>query len=679
MPIRVTIDGRQVEMEEGATILDAARQAGADIPTLCHHEGLESWTSCFLCVVQVEGRPNLTPSCVAPAIDGMVVTTDSPDIRAARRTALELLLSDHRGDCVAPCSVACPAGLDIPGFIDHLRDRGVRAAIALIKERIPLPATLGRICPRYCERVCRRRESENAIAVCALKRFAADADLASGDPYVPERAERTGKSVAVVGAGPAGLSAAFYLLSMGHDCRIYDSRAEAGGMVRYGVPAFRMPRDVLAAEADVIRRLGAEFQFNCAVGTDVTLDDLRRGHDAVFLAIGAQADGDPTCDGEESCMRALAFLSDVASGHAPDVGDTVVVLGGGNEAVDAARTAVRLGAKEVLLVWPKGRSAMPCFSEWVDAAEDEGVQLELETVPRRVEPDGQGGLTVVAERGGSEVRFAASSVVSAPDRRVNVGAVAAAGLKTTARGIAVTRGTFETNLAGVFAGGDAVTGPATVVRAVSAGRQAARCIDQYLRGIAVEPEAATFNVRMGRLSETDREHLLREIVKQERVSQTIAAPTQRRGDFREVVSGLSVEQAVREAERCLQCDCLARDTCRLRQYAAQYGASVNRFRCEPHAFERDDSSDEVVFEPGKCILCGICVRIAESRGEELGVGFSRRGFGTHVAVPFGGPLSKGLTTTLRLCAEACPTGALAFRKRARTEPQGSIRGGGSMP
>jgi len=664
MAIKLTIDGRNVAVEPGTTLLAAARRAGADIPTLCHMDGIEPWPSCFLCVVQVEGKPNLTPACAARAEDGMVVTTDSEDIRAARRTALELLLSDHRGDCVAPCSMACPAGLDIQGFIRRILDGDDRGAIALIKERIPLPAALGRICPRYCENVCRRRESEEAIAICALKRYAADADLASGDPYVPDRAAPTGRKVAVVGAGPAGLSAAFYLLRRGHECVLFDRNRHAGGMLRYGVPEFDMPADVLDAEVEVIRRLGGEFRMSHAVATGADLDALRADYDAVLLAFGAQADGPVQYEGAELCLPALELLRDAAAGGGPGLGGAVVVIGGGNEAVAAARTAVRLGARHVTLLWEKQRRRMPCSEERVVAAIEEGVRLEANAPVVRVAGGDRERLTVTCVRGGGELTLDASCVVAAPQRRVDAEAAKALGLQLGRRGLAADARTHTTDADGVFAAGEAVTGPGSAVRAVAAGRSAAACIDPYLRGGEAVGEPRTFNVSMGRLSDADRAVLLRGVPERARAPQRRLGAAERRSGFDEAVQGLSPEDALREAARCLQCDCLARDDCKLRRHAAEYGANVRRFRGEPRPYERDDSSDEVVFEPAKCILCGLCVRIAAKRGERLGMGFSRRGFVTRVAVPFEAPLREGLAATLRECAEACPTAALALRRRA---------------
>jgi formate dehydrogenase major subunit len=648
--LKLTIDGQPVEVERGATILDAARKLGIEIPTLCHADGVAPFGSCFLCVVRVEGRRNLAPSCVAPAEDGMRVTTQSDEIRAARRLALELLFSDHVGDCVAPCTLACPAGMDIPAMIRRIREGDPRGALEVIRERIPFAGALGRICARYCERVCRRGELDQPIAICALKRFPADmritADLGCATP--------SGKKVAIVGAGPAGLSAAFYLLREGHACTIFDAGQEAGGMLKYAAPEFRLPKRALQAEVAVVRRLGAEFRMNQRLGESLDFDKLRSEHDAVFLALGAAA---------EPSGGALAFLRQVAEGRRPAMPDTVVVLGGGDEAVAAAQTALRLGARHVTLVCETTRERMPCFSEWVDAAEAESVKLELSAKVVRVEPVGGEAMRVILERDGATFAIAAGRLITAPSRRADTEFFKRLGLNVSERGIAADRHALATNLAGVFAGGECVTGPGAAVRAVAAGRLAAVSIGQFLRGGPVVGERKAMHVLMGKLSESEHAALFREFVRGERRAEASSLDAaRRRTTFDEITAGLSDAEAVREARRCIQCDCLAKDTCGLRRYGTEYAAAPGKYKGERRAFARDASHPEIVYEPGKCILCGLCVRIAEQEGERPGITFEGRGFPTVAAIPFDRPVAEGLARTGARCAAACPTGALR-RKR----------------
>jgi NADPH-dependent glutamate synthase beta subunit-like oxidoreductase/ferredoxin len=669
MTVRLTIDGRNVEVSPGATILDAARRLGIEVPTLCHADGVPPAGSCFLCAVHVEGRANLVPSCVAPAEEGMVVTTSSEEVRAARRTALELLLSDHVGDCVAPCTRACPAGMDIPAMIRHIRRGDQRQALAVIRERIPFAGALGRICARYCERVCRRGELDEPIAICALKRFPADAALEAGLSDLPPRQRPTGRGVAVVGAGPAGLSAAFYLLQEGHACTVFDANPEPGGMFRYAVPEFRLPARALAAEVEAVRRLGAEFHMGRRLGYDLDLARLRREHDAVLLATGAASAGTLACEGAELAQPALAFLRDVAEGRRAAVPEAVVVLGGGNEAVAAAQTALRLGARRVVLACETSRQGMACFGEWVDAALAEGVRLEPEAKARRIERAGDGRLSVALERAGETVRIEAGLVIAAPVRRVDLALLRGLGLEVTGRGIAADRHTLATSADGVFAAGEVASGPGAAVRAVAAGRLAAVCIGQFLKGGPVTGEPRTVQVLMGKLSEAEHGALFREVAREPRAQQATLDAEGRRTAFAEVTAGLPEGEAVREAWRCIQCDCLARDTCKLRLYATEYGAEAGSYAGERREFQRDASHAEIVYESGKCILCGLCVRIVEQAGARPGITFKGRGFPTIAAVPFGKTVAEGLGEVGARCAAACPTGALALKRPSETQAE----------
>jgi formate dehydrogenase major subunit len=358
--IKLTIDGTELEVAAGTTLLHAAQGLGKDIPTLCHDELLKPFASCYLCVVEVEGRANLLPSCSTEAVAGMKVRTDTPRVRDARKTCLELLMSDHLGDCLAPCRDTCPGGLNIPGFIKYLNEGKYREAIQVIKDRLAMPSMLGRVCPRPCEESCRRTYvDKEAVAICDLKRFAADQDReAEGGPYLPERAAPTGKKVAIVGAGPAGIAAAYYLRQWGHDCIIYDAHEKAGGMVRYGIPSYRLPREVLEQEIACAERLGAQVRCGVKVGRDVTLEQLRQDHDAVFLGIGAQGASAMQVEGETlpGVLSGIAFLAQVSKDEKTPIGRRVMVVGGGNTAIDAARTALRLGAAEVSILYRRTRA-----------------------------------------------------------------------------------------------------------------------------------------------------------------------------------------------------------------------------------------------------------------------------------------------------------------------------------
>lgn len=292
MMITLTIDNRQVQVPPGTTVLQAAAAAGIRIPTLCWREDFEPSTSCMLCVVDVEGFQGLLPSCTLTAENGMQVRTDTPAIQAARRAALELLLSDHIGDCEGPCRSGCPADMDIPRMIRSIADGDFRRAIEIIKRDIALPAVLGRICPAPCEKVCRRARQDQPLSICLLKRFAADADLQSSDPFRPVCRPPTGKKVAIVGAGPCGLSAASSLARNGHTCVLFEQKQTAGGMLRCSQLQEKIPPEILDKEIKLIFDLGVSFHPDCRLGYEISLQTLQREFDAVFLATGqAPSDG----------------------------------------------------------------------------------------------------------------------------------------------------------------------------------------------------------------------------------------------------------------------------------------------------------------------------------------------------------------------------------------------------
>jgi len=283
---RIRIDNITVDVPAGATILDAARKAGIDIPTLCHRQGHPPMTSCLVCVVRVNGASRLVPSCATLAQEGMVVASETPDVLEARRTALELLLADHVGDCVAPCTQICPAHMDIPRMLQAIARGDDRQALIIVKQAIALPATLGRICPELCEKGCRRGDVDEPVAICKMKRHAADMDLFGGNPWLPQRRPPSGRSVAIVGAGPAGLAAAWYLSALGHACTIFDDHPLPGGALRYAVPEDLLPREVLDAEISLILRLGATFRGEFVLGRDAGIQDLLKQYSAVLVATG---------------------------------------------------------------------------------------------------------------------------------------------------------------------------------------------------------------------------------------------------------------------------------------------------------------------------------------------------------------------------------------------------------
>jgi formate dehydrogenase major subunit len=606
----------------------------------------------------------------------MVVETDSDEVRDSRRTALELLLSDHVGDCVGPCTTACPARFDIPGFLGKVVGGEVAEAASIASDFLTLPAALGRVCPRLCEQRCHRCDADDAVSIGALHRFAADSDQATPSRYVPRRAPATGKHVSIVGAGPAGLTAAYHLLRGGHDVTVIDAHEEPGGMLRYGIPAFRLPPDVLAREISVISTLGGRFRMGTRLGRDVTLDQLRRESHAVFLGVGAQASRGLDCPGEELARPAVDVLAEVASGGRPALGRRVVVVGGGNTAMDVARTAIRLGA-EVTVLYRRTRREMPCLMAEVEAAEAEGVALETLVAPVGLERCDE-GLRLTCQRmrlgtpdlqnrprpvpiPGSEFAIEASTVVSAVGQVVEASALESSGLRLTPRGISVDPVTLATSLDGVFAGGDGVTGADLAVRAVAAGKLAAASITQYLEGRPVVGHPEMIAVVMGKLEDRELAEFYRGIEQGTRVVPSHLPVPERVCGFDEVEPVLAPDVAREEARRCMGCGCYKATTCDLRRYATEYGADPTRYTGSRRRFSRDDSHPDVVYEPGKCILCGACVAVAVRAGQGLGLAIVGRGFDATVSVPLQGTLVEALPDVAREVAAVCPTGAFALK------------------
>jgi len=285
----LTIDNTVVPFEPGETLLQAAARAGIAIPTLCNFEGIEPPTSCYVCVVKIQGKNGMAPACATRAEAGMVVESSSDDVRRYRRRALELLLSEHAGDCEGPCRRICPADLDIPVMARHIAEGNLDAAVRTVRERLALPGVLGHICPAPCEKGCVRAPLDGAVSIRALHKGVAEAASANATAAALQPAPSSGKRVTVIGAGPAGLSSAFYLSLLGHACTIIDEREEPGGMLRYGADRAVLPLTVLDREIAVIRSLGVEFRMGSRVGDPRALEELIQRSDAVVFATGNPA------------------------------------------------------------------------------------------------------------------------------------------------------------------------------------------------------------------------------------------------------------------------------------------------------------------------------------------------------------------------------------------------------
>ncbi|MDR1328395.1 MAG: FAD-dependent oxidoreductase, partial [Oscillospiraceae bacterium] len=600
----ITIDGRALTGRPGQTILQVCRENGIEIPTLCYDERIEVYGGCGLCVVEIEGNNKLLKACATEISDNMSVHTDTERVRESRKTNLELLLSNHIGDCRAPCHLSCPAGTDCQGYVGLIANGDTEAAIRLIKEKIPLPAAIGRVCPHPCEDKCRRALVEEPVSIMSLKRFAADTDLAAETSYLPEVAPPTGKRVAIIGGGPFGLSAAYFLRRLGHDVTIYDAMPSLGGMLRYGIPEYRLPKKLLDAEIALIEKLGVKFILNTKIGADITLDAIRAEYDAVCVGIGAWVSTGTRAPGEDlpGVIGGIDFLRKTVRGEAPKLGENVAVIGGGNTAMDAARTAVRLGAKRVYNVYRRTINEMPADELEVEEAREEGVIFKTLTNPLEYsagdngkvskmilqvmelgEPDASGRRSPVPVEGKTET-LDVDTVILATGQAVNPDGLSS--LELTRRGgIVYDKNTYMTSVPGVFAGGDCGNDKISIaIESIGDADKCAKSVDAYLNGepvasiasIAFAPPYIHTRDDVSEKTFEDRERLFRE-------SERVLSPEKRRDNFSELrPAAFSVEEAIREASRCLECGCGDYFDCKLVSYASEYGVSPERFSGEKH-------------------------------------------------------------------------------------------------
>jgi glutamate synthase (NADPH) small chain len=531
--VTITIDGTLVTVSHGESVLAAARSAGLDIPTLCYLEKCGPLNSCLVCLVKINGK--LVPSCGTRVEPGMVVESETEEVHEARRTALELLFSDHVGDCLSPCHRLCPLGLNIPAMIRHIETGTLEEAVKTVRGALPLAGVLGRLCHHPCEQGCRRGNWDDPAAIRDMERFVTDWEREQAAPGTPASlpakltpeddtrdvgapAARNEKTVVVIGAGPAGLSSAYYLARYGHRVTVVDRHDRAGGSLNK-VPEAELPAAVIETEISALARLGVEFKLGVQLGEHVTIDGLSRGFDAILVTAG-----EPAADERE-----------------------------------------KLG--------------LPLSGNLVKA-----------------DPN-----------------------------------------------------TCRTPLPRVFAAGAAVKPVKQLVRAMAEGRAAAECVHRFLKGQPVRRPEKLFSSVMGRLDPGE----LRQFLANANMGGTVS-PCDR-------CAGLNRKEAPVEAARCLHCDCRSSGNCVLQHYAQVYGADANRFRSERKKFEQYTQPGGVIFEPGKCILCGICVKLTELAREPLGLTFIGRGFDVRISAPFNHSIQDGLRKAAQECVRHCPTGALAFK------------------
>jgi len=523
--IELRIDGHVLTVVPGTTLLEAARSLNIELPTLCHRRDLPPNTSCMICAVHEMKTDRLLPACSALAEQHMVIETANDKVQKFRRTTLELLFSEHVGECIAPCQMACPADLQIPLMMQEIAANDFAAAIRTIKMDIALPGTLGYVCTAPCENACRRKKIDNSAAICLLKRAVALEDLQTSIHYAPAVSPPSGYKVVVVGGGPTGLAAAYYLRLFGHACSLLEADEHLGGHLREYIELGSLPAEVLNQEIEMIIGLGIEIRVNTVIDSPAAITELLRQFDAVVLAIGQ----DPPC------------------------------------------------------------------------------------------------------------------------------APADLGFEVTVSGIPVDPISLVTVNPGVYAGGGCIRRRKLAVQSVADGKRLAHSIHQGLSGPIGRPDPPSTLSKLGKLNLDElQEFLLDTQLPSETTPKT--------------ATHLTRDDAIARAQSCLQCGCRAADSCKLRLYADQYQADIRRYpRDGNQKFRRITDHPYVIYEPGKCIKCGLCVAITRDGGEDLGLTFVGRGFDIRVEVPLNEILERGLRQTARQCVDCCPSGALSFKPNWNAE------------
>ena len=460
-----------------------------------------------------------------------------------------------------PCVALCPAGVDIPGYIALVNEGRYADAVRLIRKDNPFPTACALICEHPCEARCRRSMFDTAVNIRGLKRFAVDN---AGVVPAPPCAEATGKRVAIVGGGPSGLSAAYFLSLMGHKCVVYEMKSKLGGMLRYGIPNYRFPRERLQEDIDCVLSTGVEVKYNTKIGENFSIKDLRDQYDSVYIAIGAHNDKKIGIEGEDSnnVMSAVELLDNIGNDNVPDfTGKTVAVVGGGNVAMDCVRSAVRLGAKRAIIAYRRRKEDMTALPEEVEGALEEGCELMELSSPVRIEADENGNAVALwvkpqiigrmdewgrarpSDSSKPEVRVACDIVIVAIGQGIESRHFEEAGMPVKRGNITAMDDGEIINIPGVFAGGDCVTGPATVIRAIAAGKVAAANIDEYLG----YNHLISVDIDIPAASHADKPAC-------GRVNLTNVPADERKCNFDHIECGMTLEEAEQESSRCLRCD-----------------------------------------------------------------------------------------------------------------------------
>lgn len=685
--LNTILNDKIVQAQKGETILDLAKRLNVHIPTLCNDNRLDPFSSCYLCVVEIVGMRGLQPACSTKVNEGMKIYTDNDKVRKSRKTALELLLSNHYADCTAPCRQTCPAGVDVQGYISLINKGLYKEAVALIKEVNPLPAICGRVCVRPCEVACRRNFiEETGVGIDYLKRYASDVDLSSGEPWKPEVKPKTGKKTAIIGAGPAGLTAAYYLAVEGIEAEIFEAASDPGGMLRYGIPPYRLPNDVIDKEVKNITDLGVKIHYYKKLGSNFSYKEIKQKFDSYILTIGSQVGTSIGCENDkaENVLSGIDFLRnmEMTKQNYDFSGKHVGVIGGGNTAMDCCRTSMRCNAEKVYIIYRRTEKEMPANPIEIHESKIEGIEYLFLTAPAKVNMDESGKLKSLScfkmELGepdasgrrrpvkieGSEFEIKLDIILAAIGQKTNVEFLDDLNNNLDEKlvlnkygDIDADKKTLQTSVKNIFAAGDAVTGPATLIEAIAQGRKAAKSCYQYLMGLPLTGEPYEFISKKDNFEKQNKEDY-KEIYSVQLREEMPTLEVAERKNFNEVELGYSEQQAYDESLRCLECGCSEYYTCDLKKYATEYGAIQTKYGGDYKKYRVDFSHPFIEIDNNKCILCSRCVRICSQVVNANALGLINRGFDTYVAPSGKESLPQTECESCGMCISTCPTGAI---------------------